>query len=137
MVDNHLSFPPAAYTAAGEMRVWEEVRDLADATTIGTIEREGLTLYELTDNDDWRSGPPRVNKWAARISDDGHRKATPEELDAVARLFQHAPELLAAAKDILEEFCRAYSAGKPPRVNSRQMIGRLRAAISAAEKEAT
>jgi hypothetical protein len=64
--------------------------------TPGPYLRDGATIYALTPNST-SVGPPEINRWSAHVQrQNGTDGAGADECEAVARLFQSAPDLLAA-----------------------------------------
>ena len=66
--------------------------------TPGPWSREGRLVYALYRRDDGKE----ANKFSVHVSKDGGN-ASQQELEATAQLIQHAPELLEALKDIVDE----------------------------------
>lgn len=56
------------------------------------MDQKGTTIYQLRDG---------VNAWAAQIQPDGQHKTSSIELERVARLMHHAPDLRNALLELL------------------------------------
>ena len=64
--------------------------------THGPYQREGRFIFKLVDNPEPKRGrPEQVNLWMAAVQPCGIAVET-AELETVARLFQHAPDMLEA-----------------------------------------
>ena len=78
--------------------------------TVGPYHRDGLTVYALQESGNRRV--PMVNRWCAHVQT---APGTPEaELVAVAALFQAAPDMAEALREIVRGTCEGFCKDYPP-----------------------
>ena len=99
--------------------------------TVGPYHRDKRTVYALQPSGDWRV--PMINRWSAHVQ---AAPGTPDaELEAVATLFQAAPDLAEALADTMRKLARCAEAHDNSPEVVRDMLAPGRAALAKARGE--